>query len=111
MGLLAMLRKFKSSQDKELRILLLGLDNAGKTTILKRLASEDVTHITPTQGFNIKSVASEGFKVGEFMKFCFHFVFLPSTEAQYYPLLKENPQFFMKNHGNYSVNYFSGLKT
>ena len=67
MGLLAMLRKFKSSQDKELRILLLGLDNAGKTTILKRLASEDVTHITPTQGFNIKSVASEGFKVIEFM--------------------------------------------
>ena len=63
MGLLAMLRKFKSSTDKELRILLLGLDNAGKTTILKRLASEDVTHITPTQGFNIKSVASEGFKV------------------------------------------------
>ena len=63
MGLLAMLRKFKSSTDKELRILLLGLDNAGKTTILKRLASEDVTHITPTQGFNIKSVASEGFEV------------------------------------------------
>lgn len=26
-----------------------GLDNAGKTTILKKLASEDVTHITPTQ--------------------------------------------------------------
>ncbi|GIY83753.1 ADP-ribosylation factor-like protein 3 [Caerostris extrusa] len=41
----------------------LGLDNAGKTTILKKLASEDVTHITPTQGFNIKSVQSEGFKL------------------------------------------------
>ena len=93
MGLLAMLRKFKSSQDKELRILLLGLDNAGKTTILKRLASEDVTHITPTQGFNIKSVASEGFKVGEFMKLCYHFVLLPSREAQYYPLLKKKPSF------------------
>ena len=63
MGLLAMLRKLKSSPDKELRILLLGLDNAGKTTILRSLASEDVTHITPTQGFNIKSVASEGFKL------------------------------------------------
>jgi ADP-ribosylation factor-like protein 3 len=32
------LRKLKSSQDRELRILLLGLDNAGKTTILKTLA-------------------------------------------------------------------------
>ncbi|XP_021926124.1 ADP-ribosylation factor-like protein 3 isoform X2 [Zootermopsis nevadensis] len=40
-----------------------GLDNAGKTTLLKKLASEDITHITPTQGFNIKSVQSEGFKL------------------------------------------------
>ena len=49
MGLLSILRKLKSSPDKELRILLLGLDNAGKTTILKKLASEETTHITPTQ--------------------------------------------------------------
>ena len=48
-GLLALLRKLRPQQDKELRILLLGLDNAGKTTMLKQLASEDVTHITPTQ--------------------------------------------------------------
>ncbi|KAK8775272.1 hypothetical protein V5799_031388 [Amblyomma americanum] len=63
MGLLALLRKLKSTPDRELRILLLGLDNAGKTTILKKLASEDITHITPTQGFNIKSVQAEGFKL------------------------------------------------
>ncbi|XP_076317142.1 ADP-ribosylation factor-like protein 3 isoform X2 [Tachypleus tridentatus] len=63
MGLLSLLRKLKSAPNRELRILLLGLDNAGKTTILKSLASEDVTHITPTQGFNIKSVQSEGFKL------------------------------------------------
>lgn len=48
-GLLALLRKLKSTPDKELRILLLGLDNAGKTTLLKSLASEDVSNITPTQ--------------------------------------------------------------
>lgn len=53
----------KSQPDKELRLLLLGLDNAGKTTLLKKLASEDIAHITPTQGFNIKSVQSEGFKL------------------------------------------------
>ncbi len=46
-----------------MRILLLGLDNAGKTTLLKHLANEDVNHITPTQGFNIKSVQSTGFKL------------------------------------------------
>ncbi|ELT90448.1 hypothetical protein CAPTEDRAFT_21289 [Capitella teleta] len=63
MGLLALLRKLKSSPDRELRILLLGLDNAGKTTLLKQMASEDISHITPTQGFNIKSVQSSGFKL------------------------------------------------
>jgi ADP-ribosylation factor-like protein 3 len=62
-GLLSLIRKFKSSPEKEVRILLLGLDNAGKTTTLKKLASEDVSQITPTQGFNIKSVSAEGFKL------------------------------------------------
>ncbi|KAI8778705.1 ADP-ribosylation factor-like protein 3, partial [Biomphalaria pfeifferi] len=62
-GLLSLLRKLRSNPDLELRILLLGLDNAGKTTLLKVLASEDITHITPTQGFNIKSVQSKGFKL------------------------------------------------
>ncbi|CAF1019296.1 unnamed protein product [Didymodactylos carnosus] len=63
MGLLSLLRKLRSNPQDELRILLLGLDNAGKTTLLKVLASEDISHITPTQGFNIKSVASNGFKL------------------------------------------------
>ena len=31
------------------RILVLGLDNAGKTTILKSLSDEDIRQITPTQ--------------------------------------------------------------
>lgn len=62
-GLLSLLRRLKSAPDREVRILVLGLDNAGKTTTLKKLASEDVTSITPTQGFNIKSVTSDGFKL------------------------------------------------
>ncbi|KAJ8686756.1 hypothetical protein QAD02_022550 [Eretmocerus hayati] len=62
-GLLAILRKLRSNPEKELRILLLGLDNAGKTTILRSLANEDIAQVTPTQGFNIKSVHSEGFKL------------------------------------------------
>nr|QXF29045.1 Arl3a [Gefionella okellyi] len=62
MGLLDLLRKLKRSE-REVRILMLGLDNAGKTTILKQLSNEDITHIMPTQGFNIKSLLHEGLKL------------------------------------------------
>lgn len=60
---MSVLKRLRSSSGRELRILLLGLDNAGKTTLLKKLALEDVSHITPTQGFNIKSVQTDGFKL------------------------------------------------
>ena len=62
MGLLDWLRRIKSTP-KEARILILGLDNAGKTCILKKLSDEDATHIMPTQGFNIKSLMHDGFKL------------------------------------------------
>ena len=39
------------------------MDNSGKTTILKKLSDEDITHIMPTQGFNIKSLMHDGFKL------------------------------------------------
>uniref|UniRef100_A0A8C2TEI2 ADP-ribosylation factor-like protein 3 n=1 Tax=Coturnix japonica TaxID=93934 RepID=A0A8C2TEI2_COTJA len=58
-----MCKRLRGSPGQELRIVLLGLDNAGKTTLLKQLASEEVSTITPTQGFNIKSVHSHGFKL------------------------------------------------
>ena len=61
-GLLSLLRKLKRSDD-EARILVLGLDNAGKTTILKKLSDEDIKHIAPTQGFNIKSLMQDEFKL------------------------------------------------
>ena len=60
MGLLNLLRTLKRD-DKEARILVLGLDNAGKTTILKALSEEDISTIMPTQGFNIKSLVSKMF--------------------------------------------------
>jgi ADP-ribosylation factor-like protein 3 len=62
MGLLNLLRKLKKN-DKEARILILGLDNSGKTSCLKKISDEDISQITPTQGFNIKSVMSNGFKL------------------------------------------------
>jgi len=63
MGLLSLLKKLRSDDAKELRVLVLGLDNAGKTTLLKQLANEEVQNITPTTGFNIKSVQTAGFNL------------------------------------------------
>ena len=37
--------------DAEARLLVLGLDNSGKTTILRKLSDEDISHIMPTQVF------------------------------------------------------------
>ncbi|EPS95894.1 hypothetical protein FOMPIDRAFT_1131646 [Fomitopsis schrenkii] len=54
MGLLTIIRKNRQ-KEKEMRILFLGLDNAGKTTILKKLNGEDIMGISPTLGFNIKT--------------------------------------------------------
>lgn len=49
-GLLDLLRKFRKHPSRQLRILLLGLDNSGKTTLLKQLASEqaDIHNVAPT---------------------------------------------------------------
>ncbi|KAH6915474.1 ADP-ribosylation factor-like protein [Coprinopsis sp. MPI-PUGE-AT-0042] len=54
MGLLSIIRKNRQ-KEREIRILFLGLDNAGKTTILKKLNNEDISGISPTLGFNIKT--------------------------------------------------------
>ncbi len=62
MGLLDLIKKMKKSE-KDARILVLGLDNAGKTTILKKLSNEEIKQIQPTQGFNVKSLVHEGFKL------------------------------------------------
>ncbi|KAK9456773.1 ADP-ribosylation factor family-domain-containing protein [Dipodascopsis uninucleata] len=62
MGLLTTLRKQKL-KDKEIRLLMLGLDNAGKTTIVKKLMGEDVMTVSPTLGFNICTVPWNGLQV------------------------------------------------
>ncbi|KAH3851305.1 ADP-ribosylation factor-like protein 2 [Dreissena polymorpha] len=62
MGLLTILNKMKQ-KEKEVRLLMLGLDNAGKTTILKKFNGEDIDTISPTLGFNIKTLEHKGFKL------------------------------------------------
>nr|AEJ38209.1 ADP-ribosylation factor-like protein 2 [Laodelphax striatellus] len=62
MGLLTVLKKMKQ-KEKEIRILMLGLDNAGKTTILKRFNGEPIDTISPTLGFNIKTLEHRGYKL------------------------------------------------
>ncbi|KAI9883277.1 MAG: hypothetical protein M1823_004956 [Watsoniomyces obsoletus] len=81
--MLSILRKARL-KDKELRVLMLyagpnsagldlllnglllsgsGLDNAGKTTIVKRIMHEDVSTVSPTLGFSIKTVDYRGYKL------------------------------------------------
>ena len=43
--------------------MLLGLDNAGKTTIMTRLSSNEIQNIKPTVGFNVKTTKINGFMV------------------------------------------------
>jgi len=49
---------------KEVRILILGLDNAGKTTILYRLQNDDdaVVQTIPTIGFNVEVLQYKNIK-------------------------------------------------
>lgn len=44
------------------KLLFLGLDNAGKTTILKSLLNEDPSSIAPTRGFNVKQIKTGNFE-------------------------------------------------
>ncbi|XP_046402206.1 ADP-ribosylation factor-like protein 2 [Ischnura elegans] len=62
MGLLSILKKMKI-KEKEMRLLMLGLDNAGKTTTLKRFNGEEIDTISPTLGFNIKTIEHLGYKL------------------------------------------------
>ena len=47
---------------KEVRILILGLDNAGKTTILYRLQADEVVETIPTIGFNVEVLQYKNIK-------------------------------------------------
>jgi ADP-ribosylation factor-like protein 2 len=50
-------------KEREVRLLILGLDNAGKTTILRKFCGEDINKIEPTLGFNIKTLEHRSYKL------------------------------------------------
>eukprot|EP00033_Pygsuia_biforma_P001355 GCRY01001535.1.p1 GENE.GCRY01001535.1~~GCRY01001535.1.p1 ORF type:complete len:328 (+),score=54.26 GCRY01001535.1:245-1228(+) len=56
-------RWIKRRREKRIRILLLGVDNAGKTTLLHALKEEDPELVTPTWGFNTEETKMREFIV------------------------------------------------
>ncbi|KAM7542652.1 hypothetical protein Aperf_G00000016061 [Anoplocephala perfoliata] len=62
MGLMTILKKLKQ-KEKEIRVLILGLDNAGKTTIVKKFNGEDISTIAPTLGFSINTLEYMGYRL------------------------------------------------
>jgi ADP-ribosylation factor-like protein 2 len=49
MVMLTVLKKTRR-KEQEMRALILGLDNSGKTTFLKKINGEDINEIAPTFG-------------------------------------------------------------
>jgi len=66
MGLYTILKKHRL-KDRQLRLLFLGLDAAGKSTIVARLlapdSSEGLRDISPTLGFKISTIDFENYKL------------------------------------------------
>uniref|UniRef100_M1CXT1 ADP-ribosylation factor n=1 Tax=Solanum tuberosum TaxID=4113 RepID=M1CXT1_SOLTU len=70
MRLLSITRKIKR-KEKEMRILMVGLDNSGKTTIMLKINGEDTSVISPTLGFNIKTITYQKYAFSASFLFCF----------------------------------------
>lgn len=48
--------KLFGEDDKEFKILILGLNKAGKTTILERIQGKEAEETVPTIGYNHKEI-------------------------------------------------------
>ena len=56
-------RPAEQKQGLEKRFLILGLDNAGKTSILQRLTKKEATVTAPTVGLNVEEIEYRGTKI------------------------------------------------
>ena len=62
MGFLTIVRKLRQ-KEQEMKIVIFGLDNAGKTTIVKKFNGEPTDTIAPTLGFDIKTLEYRGYNL------------------------------------------------
>lgn len=62
--------------NKEVRLLMLGLDAAGKTTILYKLKLGQSVSTVPTVGFNVETVTFKKMKLNVWVNFYSHYLFL-----------------------------------
>lgn len=68
MGILDKLAEFLGMKKKEANIIVVGLDNSGKTTIINQLKPVEAKRhdIVPTVGFTVESFATKSFKFNAF---------------------------------------------
>lgn len=64
MGLFSKLAFFLGVKKKEVNVLVIGLNNSGKSTVVNHFKNEDerVTEIVPTVGFCVEKFQSKTFK-------------------------------------------------
>ena len=62
MGFLTIVRKLRE-KEREVKLLMVGLDNAGKTTVVKKFNGEATDTISPTLGFDIKTLEHRGYRL------------------------------------------------
>ena len=62
MGLLSLLRKVKM-REHEVKLLFIGLDNSGKTSIINLFLENQNDSVSPTQGFNIYNTQKNDYNI------------------------------------------------
>ena len=62
--------------NKEMRILMLGLDAAGKTTILYKLKLDQSVNTIPTVGFNVETVTYKNVKFNVWVSLTFFIILI-----------------------------------
>jgi ADP-ribosylation factor-like protein 3 len=83
MGLLDLLKGFNNKKNQA-KLLILGLDNAGKTTLLRNLSQEEPKEEEPTKGFNVKNLVHDTFSLNVWD------IGGQETYRQYWPYYYEN---------------------
>lgn len=65
MGLFQKLANFLGVKKREVNVLVIGLNNSGKSTVVNRFKNEDerISEIVPTVGFSVEKFQSEQYYI------------------------------------------------